>query len=690
MNNWNWWPRKHLPFKGLRIGTIRRRLLVAFVLLVLLPAIVISTASVVLGLRSAQEKVINQLESVATLKEKQIDAWLESLQSHLGLILYPHQAPRLLEPLLNADPQSPAYQGAYNELRIQLNQAIEHSRLFEQIFLLDQHGRVVISTNTQQEGDVHAFQPYFRKGLKGTHVQSLSSSTSQGSSPVIVACPILDLSGKPQGVIVGQASSERLNEIMTQRTGLRTTGETYLVGSNYLLLTETRSQSQDHGVFRLHTEGVDTVLRTERNLSGLYANYHNVPVVGVYHWLPSLEMVLIAEQGQSEAFESTITMLVVNLAVALVAVLLAVGFGFLVVRGIAAPLANLSETATRIATGDLNLTAQIDREDEIGVLARAFNQMTSRLHSLIDSLEHRVQELKQTQEELRWAKEAAEAASRAKSAFLANMSHELRTPLNAIIGYAEMLQEEATDLGNDELQMDLRKINTAAHHLLELISDILDLSKIEAGRIELAVEQFSVDDLINTSIITVQSLVERNGNTLSVEYLGEPGSMQSDMLRVRQILVNVLSNAAKFTNQGTITISVERQQMSHAPLATATSQNGANGGCSGCDAASLDLDRECICFRISDTGIGMSPEQVTQLFQPFTQADVSTTRKYGGTGLGLSITWRFCQLMGGSISVESALNQGSTFTIVLPTRIAKHTADVLPGPMQMQVKEQGR
>lgn len=651
---------------GLRIGTIRERLLVAFVLLVFLPAIIISSALVVLGFQSGQQQVINQLESVATLKEAQIDAWLESLQSHLDTALYPHQVPHLLNPLLTADPQSAAYEAADAELRIQLDQLVERTRLFEEVFILDRQGRVLISTRRQQEGEVHTFQDYFWQGLHAGYVQSLSSSTAQGRSPVIVACPIHDLEGTTRGVIVGKASPERLNAIMIQWAGLGLTGETYLVGSNYLLLTATRSQSQDNHVFRLRTAAVDTVLHDKGNLAGLYANYRDIAVVGVYRWLPRLEMVLVAEQEQAEAFQVTTTMLAVGLAVAGGAVLLALGFGVLVVQGIATPLANLSETAARIAAGDLAITAPVEREDEIGTLAQAFNQMTTCLHSLIDNLEQRVTELKQTQEELRWAKEAAEAASYAKSAFLANMSHELRTPLNAILGYAEMLQEEAADEENQALSEDLSRINVAAHHLLDLISDILDLSKIEAGRIELCPEEIAVTEVVDTSVLTVQSLVNQNSNTLHVEYRGELGIICTDIVRLRQVLVNVLSNAAKFTHQGTICLTVERVAdgaTSYLPPATSNTPRDNEVG-------TFDLTQGWVVFRISDTGIGMTQEQVGRIFQPFTQADVSTTRKYGGTGLGLAITWRFCQLMGGTISVESEVNQGSIFTILLPAHLA--------------------
>jgi signal transduction histidine kinase/CheY-like chemotaxis protein len=249
------------------------------------------------------------------------------------------------------------------------------------------------------------------------------------------------------------------------------------------------------------------------------------------------------------------------------------------------------------------------------------------------------------------SKEAAEASNRAKGTFLANMSHELRTPLNAIIGYSEVLQEEAKDQGYTDFISDLKKIRTAGHHLLAIISDVLDLSKIEAGKMELHLETFPLAPLIEDTVTTSQPLVMENGNTLHVDYSDDLGNMYADLTKIRQILLNLLSNAAKFTEQGTITLAVARETMA----------DGAHW----------------IHFRVTDTGIGMTPEQMQRLFQPFAQADTSTTRGYGGTGLGLAISHRFCQMMWGEISVESAVGQGTTFTVHLPAKVPARETEPL-------------
>lgn len=283
-------------------------------------------------------------------------------------------------------------------------------------------------------------------------------------------------------------------------------------------------------------------------------------------------------------------------------------------------------------------------KDEIELLSR-FAQLASialdnaRLYT---AAQQEIAEHKLTQAALEKAKEAAEAANRYKSTFLANMSHELRTPLNAIIGYSEMLQEEAAETEQIEFIPDLNKINTAGKHLLTLIDDILDLSKIEAGKVELFLETFDIEAALKDIVDTIQPLVEKNQNILTVKVDPDLGTMSADLTKVRQAVFNLLSNACKFTNQGQITLTVERQRGD---------------------------PTDTVIFVVTDTGIGMSFTQTERLFQEFTQADTSTTRKYGGTGLGLAISRRFCEMMGGDISVKSEVGRGSTFTIRLPAEV---------------------
>ena len=237
------------------------------------------------------------------------------------------------------------------------------------------------------------------------------------------------------------------------------------------------------------------------------------------------------------------------------------------------------------------------------------------------------------------ARDAAEAANRSKSAFLANMSHELRTPLNAIIGYSEMLEEDAQAAGNAGFVSDLQKIRSAGRHLLGLINEVLDLSKVEAGKMKLYLETFEVAQVVDEVVATARPLVEKNANTLRVRCAPDAGQLREDITKVRQVLLNLLSNASKFTEKGTVSLDVTREN---------------------------DVTGTWVVFRVRDTGIGMTPEQMSKLFQAFTQADGSTQRKYGGTGLGLALCRKFCVMMGGDINAQSEPGKGSTFTVRLP------------------------
>lgn len=305
-----------------------------------------------------------------------------------------------------------------------------------------------------------------------------------------------------------------------------------------------------------------------------------------------------------------------------------------------------------------------EQRDRIQALSR---------EELVDEIQRKNRELErhsarlevtvaQRTEELKRAMEAAEAANRAKSGFLANMSHELRTPMNAIIGYSEMLLEDAEDEGDEDAAGDLKKIHGAATHLLSLINDVLDLAKIESGRMDLYLECFDIPKLVKDVVATIDTLVKKNGNRLEVELDESIGSMRADVTKVRQGLFNLLSNAAKFTHEGEIELVVAGERVD-----------------------GMDWIR----MSVTDSGIGIPPEKIDHVFEEFSQADETTTRDYGGTGLGLPISRRFCQMMGGDITVESVVGEGSTFTMRLPLDVESATRETEAETQAAVVPEPG-
>ena len=334
------------------------------------------------------------------------------------------------------------------------------------------------------------------------------------------------------------------------------------------------------------------------------------------------------------------------------------GIGLLVLLGavgviahrVAGPLRHLTVAAAELEAGQMTggkLTPLLQRGDEVGDLGRAFTRMADEIRqreaslaawnaNLEKTVADRTSDLKSAVEDAEEARAQAQEASKTKSAFLANMSHELRTPMNAIIGYGEMLLEEAEDTGEKWMESDLKKILSSAKHLLQLINDILDLSKIEAGRMTVFLEPVDIAQAARDVASTVEPLVAKNGNVFELKCPEDIGTMRTDLTKLRQTLFNLLSNASKFTEKGRITLEITRRA------------------------------DQMVSFAVSDTGIGMTPEQKDKLFGEFVQADASTTRKYGGTGLGLAISRKFCRLLGGDITVQSVPGEGSAFTAILP------------------------
>jgi signal transduction histidine kinase/CheY-like chemotaxis protein len=369
-----------------------------------------------------------------------------------------------------------------------------------------------------------------------------------------------------------------------------------------------------------------------RNLQGrqVLAAHARIDPLG---WLVFVDLPLgeaLAPMG--DAILRAVIVLLLGLGVAVLA-------SMALARRMVAPIRRLQDGAARVGQGELGHRIDVRTGDELEVLGAQFNRMAAQLQESYGLLEQKVEERTR---ELAGANAELAQASRLKSQFLANMSHELRTPLNAIIGVTELLLEDAREAGRADQTEPLDRVLRAGRHLLALINDILDLSKIEAGRMELHIETYPIALVIHDVAETIMPLADRTGNRLVVECPPDIGTIRTDPRRLQQALLNLGGNAAKFTERGVITLRAERQWVENVEWVTVT---------------------------VADTGIGMSREQMKHLFQDFVQVDASTTRKYGGTGLGLAIAQRFCRLMGGDITVESEPGRGSTFTLRIPAGV---------------------
>jgi signal transduction histidine kinase/DNA-binding response OmpR family regulator len=381
------------------------------------------------------------------------------------------------------------------------------------------------------------------------------------------------------------------------------------------------------------------------------------PVIGTVIVVMSLERIL---NGQREiilrgAFYTLLGLVFTGL--------LAMRIG----RAITDPILKITQGVQKLEKGKLDTYINTGAKGEIQLLESGINSLATafqgaqenlqdQMHLATSELRNTLQELEQKNAELQIEREKAYEANQSKSQFLANMSHELRTPLNAIIGYSEMLEEELQEVNDTKYVDDILKINSAGKHLLSLINDILDLSKVEAGKMNVFLETTEIAAICEYTIATIQPLAERNKNKLVLDCPADTGEMYSDVTKVRQVLFNLLSNASKFTQHGEVTLSVKREKKS---------------------------DGDWINFSVSDTGIGMSDEQMGNLFDAFSQADASISRDYGGTGLGLAICKRFTELLGGRLTAESKPGKGSVFHLALPAEMKNPAGTSLPGVSQV-------
>ncbi|MEM9482442.1 MAG: ATP-binding protein [Cyanobacteria bacterium P01_F01_bin.116] len=658
---------------NIRSKSLLLRLITPLSLLSIATVLTISVSTYFSARETLKKSLYDRLSVAATLKEEELNQWFDSQRNDILLLARLPEVQAQTQILL-ATPEAEAAeavtdsekpsdtaikQAAKKQLAAYLQDIIAFKPDLAEVSIVADSGTVLFSTNNQfQETDqiLDDGVTYFADASDKISPVFYRSDTT-GATAITFATPVLDSAKNRIGVLLATLDLQDVDSLIQERTGLGKTGTTYLVGQleeqNIFIASEQSEESEGE----IDSFAIDTAIAGESG-AGLYQNYAGEPVIGVYRWLDDQSLALLAEINQREAFAP---------ARSLVGNILLIGFGatglllsgiYLLSRRITKPITEITKAAIQLQSGDLDQALTITSQDEIGVLAQAFNHMTQQLQQSFIILETNNQELElRVQErtaELEESKEIAEAATRTKSAFLANMSHELRTPLNSIIGYSEMLEEDIEIIGKTDLIPDLHRIQGSSKHLLNLIDSVLDLSKIEAGRMELNLQSVGISSLVENVLATIRPAATKKGNSIVLSNLSTVNVIDTDIDKLSQCLLNLLNNANKFTEYGQITLTIQTPHYQ---------------------------DEQYLEFIVQDTGIGLETDQLEQVFGAFNQADISSTRRYDGTGLGLTITREFVYMLGGIVTAQNAPDQGSIFTIRIPQVISSLENQLVATPV---------
>lgn len=601
---------------------LRWNLTLVFLAIAIVPIVFITSIVLKQVEDQSRRQVFTQLDSISVLKRQQIDAWIQNGRNVLNIMVASPQLPIAIN--------TPLLQPQMNTLFAQIK--AENATIAD-VFVYNTEGRIVTSSDETLIDRIVRRQPYFDESLLGEHVEAPYFDVSVGGLVLVSTMPVYD-GDTLIAVAAVRYNTDELSGILLERVGLGESGETYLVSqeNNYLL---TASRTEGYPQNRAYTsEGIEQALAGEDG-QGVYPNYHNppVPVFGEYRWIPELNAGLMTEIGEDEALEAVHAARGIIIALAILTSAVASGVGVIITNRLTRPILHITSTAAEIGKGDFSRRVSVTRKDEIGVMANAFNSMAQ-------AVQDRTSQMQIARDEALAAQRIANENSRLKSEFLSTMSHELRTPMNAIEGFTGIMLKRMAGVDyNDKAERYLHKIQSNSRRLLGLINDFLDLSRIESGRLELAYMPMSPTEMAQKWRDNLSVLADEKGLEFEVIVDSDlPEKMYGDEESLSKIAINLVGNAIKFTEEGRIKLSLQKRG----------------------DQMELEVE---------DTGVGIPAHARDFIFDEFRQVDQSSKRVHGGTGLGLAIVQKLVREMGGTVTVQSQVGVGSTFTVLVPIHI---------------------